>query len=963
MSITPTFQDQINKLSPAELQRKFGKKLPVPFIERVTIKDTGGGDDGGSLDIFVSMYLAMDAYGVNNITDMLKYYNSAFSARLVIAYDREYTYSSGSTELLADNTLQEIITNKRSVLSGVKEMHYTLPSGSEKAGTQYLVYYPGDGFGGSEYNLYSMGRLDNWTVTDTHYVENTGQPIVKISTNVIIPQYMTTGKENSNRTEHSIIEYAENTNSYNNIINVGLLSFTEQMLYNKSADVAEVYSSNSGYQHLLDSCTSDINSLILIKNKKVNESQNTLYISPTGVVVHDALQALSSQYYAESAVTLPELVSFFKPLAGESDLTNLQNMYDTFLTLLETNDTNPSLLLEIENFLDTFVYKGSGTPIGRFYLRLQKRLIQADKLVKQGNKVRKIVLSNPIISDLRDSGTTESTSYSQPDADSYEDQDFVYTDSIFHSRTQNIGADTGMENSLATYYKDTGYVFFDFEKALRVKSKLARYVDVRKVIHHFGQSAVTNHFQVQSATLKVTTSRCDDSSGLYEITAYFDATDPNVQQGYRIEILDSGDESMLLQSDDGSGVGDTYYCLRNFNVVDSDVLTSFNNDMFYRLMCYNFQLVNTSEYLHDNAASFVFTFNISDTSEDTYLYLYEFFDGIADQFSEYYKYATDYCAANELDGLFNEFFINATKDYYASHDDIPPWIAVPYAFVLLKDIFYNTYDGEKTVMQDEARKISDTISPYSGNLLALDEFMAAFSTLMVSVFLKETTYDSSDTRSNYEKSLSQSIDASDDEIEISVEWTPASDSTYTEPGAIETATDEPPDPPATWAADLTVSYNAGRNYNQSGTEDATLAQELCDAFGWTRDGGKYKPGVEDKYSGVFNVIDAFFEAVDDTNGSYPMATDDSEIFGCYYKLGTQHSDGAYIIDQSTVVAYVFWVRRKTSDGVDYVITVNRVTASLAGSGHESLGTFSEEHISSKYPEKVVTVKDRSDWGF
>ena len=47
-----------------------------------------------------------------------------------------------------------------------------------------------------------------------------------------------------------------------------------------------------------------------------------------------------------------------------------------------------------------------------------------------------------------------------------------------------------------------------------------------------------------------------------------------------------------------------------------------------------------------------------------------------------------------------------------------------------------------------------------------------------------------------------------------------------------------------------------------------------------------------------------------------------------------------------------------SDGVDYVITVNRVTASLAGSGHESLGTFSEEHISSKYHEKVVTVKYR-----
>jgi hypothetical protein len=848
-------------------------------------------------------------------------------------------------------------------------MYYTLPSGSDDAGTQYSVYYPGEE--SSLYNLYSMGRLDNWTVTDTFYVENTGQPIVKISTNVIIPQYMTTTGLDGTE-EHSIIEYAENTNSYNNIINVGLLSFTMQYrglgggstadLIRDSADVAEVYSSNSGYQHLLDSCTSDINSLILIKNKKVNESQNTLYISPTGVVVHDALQALSSQYYAESVVTLPELVSFFKPLAGESDLTNLQNMYDTFLTLLETNDTNPSLLLEIENFLDTFVYKGSGTPIGRFYLRLQKRLIQADKLVKQGNKVRKIVLSNPIISDLRDSGTTESTSYSQPDADSYEDQDFVYTDSIFHSRTQNIGADTGMENSLATYYKDTGYVFFDFEKALRVKSKLAQYVDVRKVIHHFGQSVVTNHFQVQSATLKVTTSQCVDSSGLYEITAYFDATDPNVQQGYRIEILDSGNESMLLQADDGSGVGDTYYCLRNFNVVDSDALTSFNNDVFYRLMCYNFQLVNTSEYLYDNAVRFVFTFNISDTSEDTYLYLVEFFEGVVDQFSEYYKYATDYCAANELDGLFNEFFINATKDYYANHDDIPPWIAAPYAFILLKDIFYNTYDGDKTVMQDEARKISDTISPYSGDLLGLQEFTDAYGNLMVNIFYHDTTYDSTDTRSNYDKSYSQSIDASDDEIEISVEWTPASDSTYTNAGAVETAGTEP-DPPATWAADLTVSYNAGSTYNWSGQEDATLAQELCDAFGWTRDGGKYKPGVEDRYSGVFNVIDAFFEAVDDTNGSYPMATDDSEIFGCYYKLGTQHSDGAYIIDQSTVVAYVFWVRRKTSDGVDYVITVNRVTASLAGSGHESLGTFSEEHISSKYPEKVVTVKDRSDWGF
>ena len=45
------------------------------------------------------------------------------------------------------------------------------------------------------------------------------------------------------------------------------------------------------------------------------------------------------------------MISYFKSLTGTAQTEALQDSFDSLLTILETNDENPSLLLQINNFI------------------------------------------------------------------------------------------------------------------------------------------------------------------------------------------------------------------------------------------------------------------------------------------------------------------------------------------------------------------------------------------------------------------------------------------------------------------------------------------------------------------------------------------------------------------------------------------------------------------------------------
>jgi len=726
MSIKTTLLDQINN----DLDNKFGLELPIPFVEGVTV---------GTENILITntIYLNLDSFGAENIDDVIekmngiKFYN-------MLAYDRSYTNTSGS-DVVNDYKLSNIIEGRKSALSALGSTVAYVESGGNILSLSYPEYAT------NVSNAYEMPAISDWSVVDTYYNESL-QPVVKITSTTTINSEVATflADPNSPLSTDSLPDMVENPTSRNTLINVGALAFSTVLDLSTDYDnIVDAYEYNLGARYLYNGLTSDINSLIFYKDGALNPLLNIVYLTEAGEIITNALQSLDTQYYSPDTITLPELVAFFKALIGSSNLEDLQEMYDAFSTLLMINDQNTSLLLEISSFLETFTNKGSASPVGRFYGRIQKRLIQANKLVLKGLLCTKQQLKMPIVLDSRGSISINS-SYMIPDPDDYSAEDFIYTNSIYMSRTRYSEDNTfGNEDDTLV---DAGYLFFDYEKLLAKKSKISQLVDPMKIEHHFGKEAIAAYFYMESAYMALSDDweACSETTlaPLFTFTTKFDDSTPtNIPTSYDIEMVrGSGagfaEENFVFKS---SQYGSSHYYLRNFNSTDPSTLTTTalrDDGEFYRIMCYDFKyIIEDPSSVFSSTGTYTLTFEVNDHSETVYFNLALLVLNCLASIQNYTEFAGDYCSYNETDGLFNQFFIDAVMEKYEGTNDVPPWIMAPYMYVLLQDIFANEYKGEKEKVHEAAKDLSDLISPYAGSLEQLVEFTNSFKDVYDEIFI------------------------------------------------------------------------------------------------------------------------------------------------------------------------------------------------------------------------------------
>ena len=838
MSIKTTLAAQLN----GNLHKKFGLELPVPFVEGVVV-------NSDSLVVTNCLYLNLNAYGAENIDDVIKSM-SKMNFYNMIAYDRSYTDTSASV-MVSDNTLTDVVAGARSPLS-IMSPGVSYVDSDE---TVMTLRYPSYGNSSNVYAMPSIGdrSATGWSVVDTYYNDELN-PIVKIISTTTIPtdmKLLSRNTDDSQQVEATdyLPTYVETQYPRNTIHNVGVLSFTTildlspKMGGSDYDNVVDAYENNLGTKYLYGSLTSDVNSLRVYKNGELDPMLNTVYLTESEEIVTGALQALDGNYYSPDEVTLPVLIGFFKALVGSSDLEDLQSMYDTFLTLIKVNDQNSSLIFEVNNFLETFVEKSTASPVGRFYNRIQKRTVQANKLILRGTPCQKQQLKMPIIIDARDA-IIESvhSSYTIPNPDDYSDEDFIYTNSIYMSRTKynDIATNT-------TTQVDAGYLFFDYEKLLAKKSKLSQYVDPFKIEHHFGKDAIRSYFYMKSAHMSLTDSvHYTDAETTCEVDAwdplltftlnFEDSTPTNIPTSYEVHLeeLYSGGitDSFVF---DSSLYGSSHFYLRNFNSTDPSTLTTTvlrDDGEFYKIMCYDFKyILEEPDDLLVSSGAYMLTFEVNDHSETVYFNLAVLVLNCLASIQNYTEYAGDYCSYNETDGLFNEFFIDAVIEKYQNSTDVPPWIMAPYMYVLLQDIFANEYKGDKEEIHDAAKDLSDLISPYAGSLEQLIAFTTSFKTIYDEIFTDL-------------EAVIEDMDSSNTEdlITITTTWSDLPEvqtATVTETEATEE--EEEPIPEAAWTSGGAHTLDFGINYDSPSGHYAKLQTTFPSTFGsglveWTESG-------------------------------------------------------------------------------------------------------------------------------
>jgi hypothetical protein len=588
MSVKATIESQLK----GNLTDKFGDNLPIPFIEKVKV-------EGDAITVQAAIYFNLDSYSADNF--------ESFRAELadlrfyaMMAYDRIYTNTTGS-DLITNNAYSDIVAGTRDVLSNLETSYEYVLYNSASSYPELIVT---TGYPAHNGNLYDMGTLDDWTVVDTYYNENQ-QPVKKLINSISLTSEISLGIDADDGTairsttittfdnawENGYSATIVNDYSGSNLItNAGFITFSSILDLNDTTasdddytEADEAYDTGDSIRHLFGSLTSDMNYVSFFKDGAINETKQLVYVRANGEIVTDAMQSLNGRYYAPFKISLPKIVALFKAVSAPPVVGEAQSALSVILTESAEDST---LLTKINLYLNTFFEKSAATPMGRYYLDLRKRLAAIDLLVREGPPCTKQIVTNPIVEDFRGSSYESDYSWSDWYGPIYAIDDtlgeYVYTPSVYMQRM------TGSISEGSALVVDKGYLFFDYEKALKQQSNLAHLLDVQKVEDYFGHNALTSKFSLDTArvslrkspmdltelnsdsTMRVnnysngdvpgayyvsttTGELVDNSDEQYKMTLNFDDSEPNIPQNIDYDLLDANLEEYWIQELDGYG--------------------------------------------------------------------------------------------------------------------------------------------------------------------------------------------------------------------------------------------------------------------------------------------------------------------------------------------------------------------------------------------------------------------------
>jgi hypothetical protein len=428
--------------------------------------------------------------------------------------------------------------------------------------------------------------------------------------------------------------------------------------------------------------------------------------------------------------TINNIISPFVGIVTEAD-----NMS---MTLDEYSD-NPRLLLEIKKQINSFSNKSSSTTTGALYENLVDAVSQINSALESQPVLQKRLVKNTKIVDRR---STTSAPYLTDgfyeDGGStlplYQNKDYIY-DPLVSRRIAPIVPTPSSD--LGDYcVVNESFVFFDYEKALNYKSKISKFLNVYNIQELFGRNCLNTEFRLDL----VTAAKSEVTTAIFPIEVrelVFDPSGANFIKGSKIRNKTYPDyEYYSKKLYDANSQGEEYVSKllpRNFEANLGD----------YRLMCfYLTDIEKLSQQM--TLKGYLFRIFILDNTMVFYNNLRRKLSEINVKLLEYQEFAQEFCSFNNLDGRFNDFFVDKIREQF----DAPyPWEEAPIYFASLEALLVASYGSTNTEFitanrQDTRQSLdldfikqiatiqSSQISPEAGDLENLQKFVETFSNLM-----------------------------------------------------------------------------------------------------------------------------------------------------------------------------------------------------------------------------------------
>ena len=451
------------------------------------------------------------------------------------------------------------------------------------------------------------------------------------------------------------------------------------------------------------------------------------------------LMSLDRNYRKTDAINHSEVMSriqaVIQPFVGSMEEANLIS------ATLSQNASDPKLLIRLQRNINKFPNKSTATVGGSLYGQLVDEISDIDNTLVQSGLLQKRLLDKNKIknmgifsyTNIERSGSASSTSRSVR-ASSLATKYFSKDPLIY--RYLSIGVpSTEFSDEDDAYITTDIYNFFDYEKTLNYKSEISAVFNPYNILELFGNNCLNQRFAETHAQIELTR---NDEFNLFN----FD------QAGKRSSYI--GISSIYQNQYTFYQGTEPYEFQRMFCERGLDTAEGLNG---YRLKCY--ELNYSKPYSDINSIeSMKLIINVTDSTMAFYdNQIRRAMLNLKTPLNEYYEYASQFCSYNNIDGKFNDFFVDAME----SHFQQPyPWDTAPLYYASMLALLRNSWnydsidqntgvpslttrkkDGTALDLQEikkVATNLRNLISPRPGDLTSLEHFNYLFNELYSQIF-------------------------------------------------------------------------------------------------------------------------------------------------------------------------------------------------------------------------------------
>lgn len=532
--------------------------------------------------------------------------------------------------------------------------------------------------------------------------------------------------------------------------------------------------------HLLKNQTSDYcYERILNPDNSVNTDIQILYQEEDGNYYGDIpMQSLDRSYRKTNNVTFESVLNYISPII-EPYIGSAEG--DRISTTLSQNTDNPKLLLLLEQDVNSFSNKSSATAQGAFYNELVRAITDVDKLLQAEEVLKKREVTNSKVKDYRSTSTTGDTTRFTEDTTEHLGRgtysryrrQYIYAPLVDYGliKINRVPSSTLEIDDFMIARRS--FHFFDYAKALNYVSSISKFLNPYNILEVYGQNCLNKYFKIKQVRLG-TTNIGDPTNSTDFVNCFrfqidnppqipspenpstipqFQVEDVNRQGNVSFQIVDKG-------SSPTDKIVDTYFIERSFD-------TGYGMDG-YRLRCFEAQELFKPQIIqpyHQMSIGYV----IEDSTMEFYdIHIRQKIFQVFETYERYYELSREFCSYNDLDGKFNDFFVNFVESDF---ENPYPWIEGPTLYYLFFELLTSsrknnspggaTYGGTQISnlnfeeagrrregsavnmgsLSDRIRRLIASVSPRTANVDSIEKFYLLFKELKV-IFEKGNGLDS-----------------------------------------------------------------------------------------------------------------------------------------------------------------------------------------------------------------------------